>query len=185
MSIATLFLTSTLLFGNGINLPTDTLKIEQKAFDYFVSNIDSVFYIGFSEPRPFDITSDTIYYSGNSTGKGIIQFASAKYFKGDFFVVDSLYYQDDKPDFIKSLTSIKEPITCISSYVQKCDYNWFQSQKVTGNIYVWVANKFFHRGYYYVRISIRIGVDHMSNEVYLRFNELGNFIDWRFRHGIE
>jgi hypothetical protein len=186
MSIATLFLTTTLLFGNGGNLLTDTLNIEQKAFQYFVSNIDSIIYIDGSKRQLFDVKTDKIFCSDSSCGKGKIQFAMARaVFKENFLIIDSLQDLSGKLPGITVLSNVQKPLTTGAAYVVTCDHVCFMKDRRNGDIFISVSNRFLYGGFYYVRINVGIGVDWIDNEVYLKFNEQGDIIDKQFTHGIE
>jgi hypothetical protein len=173
------------LFGGSINQSTDTLRIEQTAFNYLVSNIDSIIFIDGSKRQNFNTATNKIYFCGYSSGKGMIHFAAAKFFKDNFLNVDSLYYMKDNPQQISSLTNNREPLTIPKPYVRICDYDCFKENKKSGDIFAHISNRFFHDGFYYVRINIHIGVDNIFNEVYFKLNSEGTIIDKHFTHGIE
>jgi len=156
----------------------DSLNIEQNAFDYFLIKLDSI-KIGGAERTSFDKNQNKLYFSGQTTSaRAALNFSPLTLRKKDFLVIDSLIdYAPERRPWIYPEEG-EHKIQVNSDFIVIGDRSQFLNNRKEGDIAVTTSNRYFHGGFYYVRIDIDIGVDWWSNEVYIKLDTNGVPVDW-------
>ncbi len=182
------------------NLGADSLNIEQIAFDYFLSKIDSFSFDAYSAYR-FNKSKQRILYSGNTNLFSDFLLGNFKTysFKKKKFIDAGTF--DDRNNVIscshnpRSFTSsepycVKDP--AIASKIeleynnivnkppsQPDDANPNKPKREYRDVYVEMSNRYFFQGYYYVRIKIVIPDYYLvQTYFYAKIEPNGEPINW-------
>ena len=161
------------------NSAEDTLQIEQIAFDYFLSKLDSIYISDGGKGYRFDTVKHKIYYSGETVRGGVLTPSSLNSYRKRFIISDSL--DEDKP--IRSIEG-KRLLKCNKKFVVTERNYSIKPKDSIEDIGLWIHMRCYKNGFYYVCINIDIGVDWIINTIYIKLNKNGVPVDFLDTGGI-
>ncbi len=156
------------------------MPIEQIAFDYFISKIDSIYITDGGKYYLFDTNSHKIYFSGETAGGGGFNPEALNRYKKTFVTLDSL--EDRKP--VHSPLE-KRPLYSNRAFVVKEKIFDLTPNDSVENISLQISTRCYKNSFYYVIIWIFMGADWVNNEVYIKLDKNGLPIDYLQMWGIE
>ncbi len=161
------------------NSSEDTLKIEQIAFDYFLSKLDSIYISDGGKGYRFDTVKHKIYFSGETVTGGGFTPRYLNMHQKRFIIIDSL----DEDKLIRCIEG-KRLLNCFKKFVLTEKGYSIKSKDSIEDIGLRIHMRCYKNGFYYVYISIDIGVDWILNDIYIKLNKEGLPVDFLETGGI-
>lgn len=156
------------------------MPIEQIAFDYFVSKMDSILISDGGKAFVFDTVKNKIYFSGETSKGGAFNPSMLNRYKKDFIILDSL----NDYEAVYSISG-KRSLYSTKKFVVIKGNHPLEYKDCVQDISLQISMRCFKNNYYYVRIGIGIGIDWISNDVYIKLDKNGDPIGYLQIWGIE
>ncbi|RYZ53803.1 MAG: hypothetical protein EOP49_06525 [Sphingobacteriales bacterium] len=178
-----LFVFLFLLLSTRDVVAADSINVEQIAFDYFISRLDSFSFESYSNYR-FNREKDKIYFSGTTELFDDLLLGN---FKTYVFKKKKFINAGSFNDRNKLLSCTREPrkIVARQKFVSKGNSAAFIEARKETDALIAVSNRYFFEGYYYVRIKIDPGLAMVQTYFYIKMTEDGEPVDWVVASDIE
>jgi hypothetical protein len=169
------------IFCGFTNQKADTLNVEQKAFNYFISRLDST-YIYAETFKKFNTDSNIVYYTPKTFTKIGLSLNYASYTKKPDFII--LASQQDKSENA-SVDSVSYTLTSTDKKLRDNSKIKYLDNRRSGDIMITLTSRIFYNNFFYVRVFIDSGINWKSNEALIKLDKQGNPVDILFRYGEE
>jgi len=164
-------------------LNADTLNVEQIAFDYFLTKIDSFSFDAYSSYK-FNKKKDRMFYTGITE---LYQDLMLGNFKTYAFKKKKFIDAGSFNDRNRMLSCEKEPrkINASEKYIVKVKVLNDNADRKPTDANIAISNRYYFDGYYYVRIKIDPGIDLVHTYFYAKINPMGEPENWIVASDIE
>lgn len=156
---------------------SDSLNIEQLAFNDFLLQIDSLQSYDNAGSKYFEKEKHKIYFSGKTglytSMPFVLNFRAPK---RDFIIIDSLNdIKAGKDNWIYPLKGMKK-IKVKSTFITIDKNNEQNKICPTGDLRIFMSNRYDYHGFYYIKFLI-VSDNPIKTELYIKLDQNGRVVD--------
>lgn len=154
----------------------DTLNIEQIAFNYFISKLDSFSMDSYSNYK-FNKTRDKIYYTGVTTLFDDLVLGNFKTytFKKKKFINAGSF--NDR-NYLLTCEKNAKPVSSTDKFVVRVKPATPSVQRKAGDASISISNRYFYDDHYFVRIKMEQGEHAFSSYFFVKLDAMGEPVSW-------
>ena len=176
------FLKATILKFASLSIGyTDSIDIEQAAFNEFISRVDSIAILNYPSKGYFQKDSNHIYFSGKTELYSAMPFALNQMCRRtNFILIDSTKdYAKGVDRWIYPEKGSKE-IKCSVLFLVKPPPSSIDVKQ--GDLQLFMSNRYYHNGFYYVKFLIVQDIYKIN--WYYKLDATGRIIDYVTTAGV-